>query len=91
MSAFPKIDPLEAATDQAIAIAGGDMRSAIKALLLANEFFEMEADSLRIDADLWRAQVSSGYVRCRREWSDEDRERWSQAELDAASRTENYD
>jgi len=46
-------DCLEAATDQAIAACGGDMRSAIRALILANEFLEYELE----------AQVSAGYVR----------------------------
>lgn len=35
-------DRLEAAADEAIAACGGDMRSAIRALILANEYLEYE-------------------------------------------------
>lgn len=44
---------LEAAADQAIAACGGDMREAVKALLIANEFLEAEIE----------ANVSRGYLR----------------------------
>ena len=44
---------LDAATDQAIAACGGDMRSTIRALILANEFLEAELET----------QVSHGYMR----------------------------
>ena len=37
---------LEAAVDQAIAACGGDMRSTIRALIVANEFLESEASEL---------------------------------------------
>ena len=37
---------LDAAADQAIAACGGDMRSAIRALILANEFLEFEVCDL---------------------------------------------
>ena len=42
---------LDMATDQAIAACGGDLRSTIRALILANEFLEYELE------------VSQGYVR----------------------------
>ena len=45
----PDVDPLEVATDQAIAACGGNAREAVKALIVANEFLE--------------AQISQGYVR----------------------------
>jgi hypothetical protein len=35
-------DRLEVATDQAIAACGGDVGSAIKALIVANEYFELK-------------------------------------------------
>ena len=38
--------PLEAAADQAIAAYGGDMREAIKALIIANDFLETEVTEL---------------------------------------------
>lgn len=41
------------AADQAIAACGDDMRSAIRALILANEFLEFEMQS----------KVSQGYIR----------------------------
>jgi len=46
-------DRLEVATDQAIAACGGDLRSAVRALILANEYLQHELE----------AKVSSGYVR----------------------------
>ena len=39
-------DGLEAAVDQAIAARGGDMRSAIRALIVANEYLETEVGEL---------------------------------------------
>jgi len=39
-------DRLEAATDQAIAACGGDVREAAKALIVANEFLESEVYEL---------------------------------------------
>jgi hypothetical protein len=46
-------DRLEAAADEAIAACGGDMKSAIRALILANEFLEWELAT----------NVSAGYLR----------------------------
>jgi len=62
MSAQPKPDPqtdadrLDAAADQAIAMADGDLRSAIRALIMANEYLEMELSEVY-------AAVSRGYTR----------------------------
>jgi hypothetical protein len=39
-------DELEAAVDQAIAACDGDMRSAIRALIVANEYLETEVGEL---------------------------------------------
>jgi hypothetical protein len=39
-------DDLEAAVDQAIAACGGDMRSAVRALIVANEYLETEVGEL---------------------------------------------
>ena len=39
-------DELEAAVDQAIAACDGDMRSTIRALIVANEFLESEVGEL---------------------------------------------
>lgn len=46
-------DRLEAAADEAIAACGGDMRSAIRALILANQYLEYELQT----------KVSQGYMR----------------------------
>jgi len=46
-------DRLEAAADEAIAACGGDMRSTIRALILANEYLEYELQT----------KVSQGYMR----------------------------
>ena len=51
-------DGLEAAVDQAIAACGGDLRSAIRALIVANDFLENEV------SELMKA-VSHAYVRGR--------------------------
>lgn len=55
---FDESDRLEAAADQAIAACNGDMRSAIRALILANEYLEYEL------CDMFTA-VSKGYARGR--------------------------
>ena len=52
------MDELEAAVDQAIAACGGDMRSAIRALIVANDYLESEV------SELMKA-VSQAYVRGR--------------------------
>jgi hypothetical protein len=49
---------LEAAVDQAIAACDGDMRSAIRALIVANEYLESEVNELM-------KAVSRAYVRGR--------------------------
>jgi hypothetical protein len=51
-------DRLEAAADQAIAACGGDMRDALKALIVANEYLESEV------CELMQA-VSHAYARGR--------------------------
>jgi hypothetical protein len=51
-------DGLEAAVDQAISACGGDMRSTIRALVVANEYLETEV------AELMKA-VSHAYARGR--------------------------
>ena len=62
-------DQLEAAADQAIAICGGDLREALKALIVANHFLETELEKLH-------AAVSTGYARGkllprdRKDWYD---------------------
>ena len=52
----PAVNDLEAAADQAIAACCGDAREAVKALLVAVDFLEAQADELR-------AAVSRGYSR----------------------------
>jgi len=49
---------LEAAIDQAVAACGGDMRAAISALIVANDFLETEI------SELMKA-VSHAYIRGR--------------------------
>jgi hypothetical protein len=62
MPADPKSQPtsepdrLETATDQAIAACGGNARDAVKALIVANEFLEVQVTELQ-------AAVSNGYAR----------------------------
>ena len=40
------VDELEAAVDQAVAACNGDMRSTIRALIVANEYLESEVSEL---------------------------------------------
>ncbi|BCA05652.1 hypothetical protein JOE51_005418 [Bradyrhizobium japonicum] len=56
--AGPAPDDLGATADQAIEACGGDPREAVKALLIALDFLEAEANELR-------AAVSKGYSRGR--------------------------
>jgi hypothetical protein len=49
---------LEEATDQAIAVCGGDARGAVKSLIVADGYLEADVRDLR-------AAVSSGYLRGR--------------------------
>ncbi len=57
-STLSESDRLEAAADQAIAACNGDMRSAVRALILANEYLEYEL------CEMFTA-VSKGYARGR--------------------------
>ena len=66
-SASEESDRLEAAADQAIAACNGDMRSAIRALILANEYLEYELCEMF-------AAVSKGYARGRNRRRSRDRE-----------------
>jgi hypothetical protein len=54
----PSACDLELAADQAIAVCGGDAREAVKALLIAVDFLEAQADELR-------SAASKGYSRGR--------------------------
>ena len=67
--ATPEPDRLEVATDQAIAACGGDVRSAIKALIVANEYLEWEVKQLQ-------SAVSNGYARGKFEPVPPDRKDW---------------
>ena len=49
-------DPLEAAVDDAIAVCDGDVRAALRAALVYNEFLERKLDMMR-------GMVSTGYTR----------------------------
>lgn len=52
------IDPLEVAVEQAIAVCDGDVRAALRASLIYNEFLERKLDMMR-------GSISSGYTRQR--------------------------
>jgi len=54
-AAFTDINRYEQACDQAIAMCDGNLRSTVKALIMANEYLETELAELR-------AMVSSGCV-----------------------------
>ena len=54
----PEPDRLDLAADDAIAACGGDLRSAIRALILANEYLEFELGQCQ-------GAVSRGFARGR--------------------------
>jgi hypothetical protein len=60
MSPYPQPEELESATDQAIAACGGDMREAVKALIIANRFLEAEVEKLKADVS---SVFARGYLR----------------------------
>jgi hypothetical protein len=49
MSSYPQPEELDSAADQAIATCGGDMREAVKALIIANGFLEAKVEKLKAD------------------------------------------
>jgi hypothetical protein len=57
-SALPENSRYEQACDQAIAMCDGNMRSTIKALIMANEYLEVELEELQ-------AAVAAGCVPAR--------------------------
>jgi hypothetical protein len=83
MSPAPQLDPLadtkrlDVAADQAIAACDGDMRAAIRALIMVNEYLEMELSEVY-------AVVSRGYTRSQvwREPSKADESEASEIDLD---------
>jgi hypothetical protein len=62
-------DRLVTATDEAIAACGGDVRQAVTALIVANEFLESQVRALQ-------AAVSTGYARGKFEPVPRDRNDW---------------
>jgi hypothetical protein len=64
-----EVDRLEAASDQAIAACGGNIRDTVKALIVANEFLESQVRELQ-------AAVSNGYARGKFEQVPRDRKDW---------------
>jgi hypothetical protein len=65
----PDPDRLEAAADEAIAACGGNIRDALKTLIVANGFLEDEVRQLQ-------AAVSNGYARGKFEPVPRDRKDW---------------
>jgi hypothetical protein len=49
-NAQPELDPLEFATDQAIAACDGNLRSTVRALIVANGLLEADAAASKGDA-----------------------------------------
>lgn len=63
-------DRLEVAVDQAIAACGGDVRAAIKALIVANEFYEAEYGKLVAKVSRGYARGEAALPRDRKRWFD---------------------
>jgi len=57
-SALSEISRYEQACDQAIAMCDGNMRSTIKALIMANEYLETELQELQMAASNERAAAN---------------------------------
>ncbi|MGO8913448.1 MAG: hypothetical protein ACLQDM_29560 [Bradyrhizobium sp.] len=55
LASLSDIDRYEQACDQAIAMCGGNLRSTIKALIMANEYLEIELRELQAAASTGRA------------------------------------
>ncbi len=55
---------LEAAIDQAVTACDGDIRAAVRALLVTLDATEAELEALRGEVARIEAAVSGGYVRC---------------------------
>jgi len=62
-SALSEISRYEQACDQAIAMCDGNMRSTIKALIMANEYLENELQELQMATPNERAAASSPRAR----------------------------
>ena len=62
-SALSDISRYEQACDQAIAMCDGNMRSTIKALIMANEYLENELQELQMATSNERAAASSPRAR----------------------------
>jgi len=56
MAAAEKVDALETAVDMAIAACDGDLRDAVRTLVIANSFLMEEVER-------YKSLVSSGFVR----------------------------
>ena len=65
----PDPDQLEAAADEAIAACDGNIRDALKALIVANGFLEAEVKQLQ-------TSVSNGYARGKLQPAPRDRKDW---------------
>ena len=60
----PTVDPYEAAVDDAVATCNGDLRGALKALIIANEFLERDLErALASDGSPSIAHVRNGGLR----------------------------
>jgi hypothetical protein len=55
----PEPDPLEVATDQAIAACDGDVRATVRALIVANALLEAVVQAARVAAAMTRSTVFS--------------------------------
>jgi hypothetical protein len=62
-SALSEISRYEQACDQAIAMCDGNMRSTIKALIMANEYLEIELQELQMAASNERVPASPPHAR----------------------------
>lgn len=65
----PDADQLDVAAEEAIAACGGNIRDALKALIVANGFLEAEVKQLQ-------ASVSNGYARGKFQAPPHDRKDW---------------
>jgi hypothetical protein len=65
-AAMPEISRYEQACDQAIAMCDGNMRSTIKALIMANEYLEAELQELQQELQTLQAAASPHHTPAKR-------------------------
>ena len=70
IKALSDAERLDSAVDQVIAACGGDARAAIRALIVANEFYEAEYSKLAAKVSRGFSRGEARLPRDRKDWYD---------------------